>query len=126
MESKSFGQRVRERRIEEDMSQEELARKAEISRNYLSQIERGVSVNLSRQVMTRLATVLGLGLHGILGEEPDLSKLPPGLAEFARQAKLPAGDVGMLAQIRYRGKQPNTAQEWRLLYSAIKIAMEGT
>lgn len=126
MELTSFGQRVRERRIEEQWSQEELARRAGISRNYLSQIERGVSTNLSRQVMQRLAMVLGLGLSDFFEKLWNQGDLPPGLEEFARKANLPAGDVEMLAQIRYRGKQPRTPDEWRLLYNAIRIATEET
>jgi transcriptional regulator with XRE-family HTH domain len=124
MELKSFGQRVRARRVEEGWSQEELARKAGISRNYLSQIERGVATNLSWQVMEKLVTELGLRTSEIFEEQWDWSNLPPSLAEFARKFDLPADDVSMLARIRYRGRQPNTPEEWQLLYNAIRIATE--
>jgi len=126
MELKSFGQKVRDRRVEEDWSQEDLARKADISRNYLSQIERGVATNLSWRVVERLATVLGLRPSETLEKQWGQSNLPPGLAGFARKANLPAGDVKMLAQIRLRGKQPSTPEEWELLYRAIRIALEET
>ena len=126
MELKSFGQRVRARRVEEGWSQEELARKAGISRNYLSQIERGVATNLSWQVRKRLVTMLGLGISEAFEEQWSQSNLPPGLREFARKVNLPAGDVEMLAQIQLRGKQPSTPEEWELLYKAIRIALEET
>ena len=125
MDLSSFGRRIRDRRMEEGWSQEELAQKAGISRTYLSQIERGVATNLSWQVVERLVTALGVRPAEVLGERENLGRLPPGLAEFARKGNLPTVDVEMLAQIRYRGKQPSTPEEWQLLYSAIKITADG-
>ncbi len=121
MDLSSFGQKVRARRLEEGWSQEELARRTDISRNYLSQIERGAATNLSWQIVERLVTELGLRTSDVFEEQWNHSNLPPGLAEFARRANLPAGDVEMLARIQYRGKQPNTPEEWELLYDAIKM-----
>jgi len=123
MASQSFGHRIRDRRKHEGWSQEELAGKAGISRNYLSQIERGVATNLSWQVVERLSAVLGLAASEIREEAGSYQTLPPGLAKFAEGADIPRGDVEMLARVRYRGKQPTTVEEWRLLYNAIKIAM---
>jgi transcriptional regulator with XRE-family HTH domain len=121
----AFGKKVRDRREEEGWSQEELAEKAGISRNYLSQIERGVANNLSWQVVESLVTTLGLRPSEVLEQLPRWGDLPPGLNEFARRANLPTGDVEMLAQIQYRGKQPSTPEEWQLLYSAIRVATGG-
>lgn len=123
MPSLSFGRQVRDRRKQEGWSQEELAEKAGISRNYLSQIERGVATNLSWQVVRRLSATLGLGTSEIREEGLSYRTLPPSLVKFAQGAGIPRGDVEMLATVRYRGKQPTTAEEWRLLYNAIKIAM---
>lgn len=120
MTPKSLADRVRERRIEEDLSQEELANKVGISRNYLSEIERGVATNLSWQVMERLTTELGLRAEQQLNEETRLAQLPPGLADFAAAANLPRDDVLMLARLKYRGRQPTTAEKWAVLYSVIK------
>jgi len=119
-----FGQKVRDRRVEEGWSQEDLAGKADISRTYLSQIERGVATNLSWRVVERLATVLGLRPSETSEKPWDQSNLPPGLAGFAREANLPTGDVKMLAQIRLRGKQPSTPEKWELLYKIIRIVVE--
>jgi transcriptional regulator with XRE-family HTH domain len=122
MDMQSFGQRVRTRRLNEDWSQEELAEKIGISRNYLSQIERGVAKNLSWRLVEQLTTVLGLSPSEIFGLRQEWEGLPPGLSEFASKANLPPQDVEMLSQIRYRGDQPTTPQEWKLLYNAIKVA----
>lgn len=126
MDVRSFGRLVRARRVEEGWSQEHLARKASVSRNYLSQIERGVAQNVSWQVVEHLVTALGLSPSEVLEEPRDWSSLPPGLREFARAADLPPGDVEMLARIQYRGNQPATELQWQLLYDVIKIATRGT
>jgi transcriptional regulator with XRE-family HTH domain len=126
MAAETFGDRVRERRIREGLSQEELADKVGISRNYLSQIERGQATNLSWQLMERLASTLGMKVEVELESGTAISpeNLPPGLAEFAQDVSLPPNDVRMLAQLQYRGRRPTTAQQWRLLYNIIKAAIE--
>jgi transcriptional regulator with XRE-family HTH domain len=118
-----FGERVRERRIQEGLSQGELARKVDISRNYLSQIERGEATNLSWQLVERLTTILGLKEEHIEEAALDRATLPAGLAEFAQTAKLPDDDVRMLARLQYRGRQPTSPTEWRILYNVIKAAI---
>lgn len=55
-----FGYTVRQQRRSRKLSQQELAEAAGISRNYLSQIERGLATNLSWQVRQRLTEVLDL------------------------------------------------------------------
>jgi transcriptional regulator with XRE-family HTH domain len=124
MEFESFGRKVQNRRVEEGWSQEELAEKAEISRTYLSQIERGVATNLSWQVVQRLVTVLGLRSSDAFEEQPSHGLLPSGLNDFAEKVNLPAGDVEMLASISYRGNQPTTPEGWQLLYNTIRVVTE--
>jgi len=120
MTAESFGDKVRRHRLEEGLSQEELANRVGISRNYLSEIERGVATNPSWQVMERLTTELGLRAEQQPNEETRLAQLPPGLAKFATSANLPRDDVLMLARIRYRGRQPTTPDEWKALYNVIR------
>jgi len=117
-----FGNTVRLRRRQEGLSQQELAEKVGISRNYLSQIERGQATNLSWQVMEKLTSVLGLkgDATGIIEEMADI---PPSLAEFATAAGLPPDDVQMLARLKYRGQQPTTPEKWELLYNVIKMTV---
>jgi transcriptional regulator with XRE-family HTH domain len=125
MATESFGKRIRERRIQEGLSQDELAQHTGISRNYLSQIEREQATNLSWQVMERLATALGLKLEAETEPEIAEEQLPEGLREFARTAKLPPADVAMLARLQYRGRQPRTPEQWQIIYSVIKTATQG-
>jgi transcriptional regulator with XRE-family HTH domain len=116
----SFGDRVKAQRKAQKLSQQELAKLVGISRNYLSEIERGESTNLSWQVRDKLSSVLGLENSSQPSEAEDL---PPGLAEFAAAAQLPPGDIQMLAGLQYRGQQPSTADKWELLYNVIKMTV---
>lgn len=115
-----FGKKVRERRVEEGLSQEKLAQAVGISRNYLSQIERGQATNLSWQVMDHLTSVLGLKQQE--GTDSEMV-LPASLADFAKTAGLPPDDVLMLARLKYRGQQPTTPDKWELLYNVIKMTV---
>lgn len=117
-----FGKTVRLRRRSEGLSQQELADKVGISRNYLSQIERGVAQNLSWQVMEKLTSVLGLK-GDPTGKLEETADIPPSLAEFATAAGLPPDDVQMLAGLKYRGQQPTTPEKWELLYNVIKMTV---
>jgi transcriptional regulator with XRE-family HTH domain len=117
----TFAQHVRDRRLQENLSQEELAQKVGISRNYLSQIERGQANNLSWQVREKLSAILGL--KDDLEAETHDPDIPSSLATFAQSAKLPPDDVAMLARLKYRGKQPTTPEKWELLYNVIKMTV---
>ncbi|MEB3291906.1 MAG: helix-turn-helix transcriptional regulator [Synechococcales bacterium] len=119
-----FGKLVRDRRKQERLSQTELADKVGISRNYLSQIERGESTNLSWQVRQTLSEALGLSSDRSEPAPAIADTLPPGLATFASQAQLPPDDVQMLAKLKYRGNQPSTPEKWELLYNVIKMTVD--
>ena len=123
MDTNEFGQAVKARRKEEKMSQQVLAEKVGISRNYLSQIERGQSTNLSWQLRQRLTEVLGLQEEDATGTTDTTDDVPQSLKEFAQTANLPPDDVAMLAKLQYRGQQPTTPEKWELLYNVIKVTI---
>ena len=117
-----LGGRIRQRRADTGLSAAELARRATISTGYLSAIESGNTVRPSAEVLDRLATALGTTIADLLDREirPAAARIPPSLQEFAASRRLPAEDLHMLAQIRFRGEQPATADDWWFLYEAIK------
>ncbi len=119
-----FGTTIRDRRRQEGLSQESLAQQVGISRNYLSQIERGRATNLSWQLRQKLTALLGIQEETPTTTAVDWSALPEGLEAFAKRVNLPADDVLMLARLRYRGKQPTTAEKWELLYNVIKVTVD--
>ena len=118
----SLGERIKQRREEKGLAAVALARQAEVSKGYLSEIESGGATRPSGVVLFRIATALGTTVADLLGQEirPASTSIPPALKEFADEASLPEEDVRMLARVRFRGEQPNTKEDWRFLYESIK------
>jgi hypothetical protein len=58
-----------------------------------------------------------LGRPVLIGQHAERSAE---LLEFAREDRLPAADIDMLASIQFRGEPPRTAARWRFIYEAIK------
>jgi transcriptional regulator with XRE-family HTH domain len=61
----SFGRAVRQARLEQGVSQEELAHRAEVDRSYMSSIERGEQ-NVGLMSMSRVAVALGVALSELV------------------------------------------------------------
>ncbi len=101
------------------MSQQELADEVGISRTYLSQIEQGQATNLSLRLARQLS--------GILGIDPpqrNIPNAPEALIQLAEEENIPPEHVEMLAGLAYRGRRPETREQWRLLYNLIKTTLE--
>lgn len=60
-----FGRNVRTVRRSKDVSQEELAEKADLHRTYISALERGRGRNPSIRVAHRIAVALGVSLGSL-------------------------------------------------------------
>lgn len=71
----AFGATLRELRSKRGISQEKLAQKAKVSRNFLGSVERGES-SLSLEVADRISRVLGLPLHELLSLVESKRKYP--------------------------------------------------
>lgn len=118
----ALSDRIKQRREEKGLTAAELARRAEISKAYLSELESGRAPHPSGAILFRIATQLGTTIADLLEKEvrPAARTIPATLQEFVELAKLPEEDVQMLAQIRFRGEQPRTAEDWRFLYESIR------
>jgi len=122
MDAELFGKNVLVLRKKRGLSQQELANLAEVSRNYISMIERGEAKNVSEEIIRRLAGSLEVSegeLKGEPGEAKELS-IPSPLRKFALNRGLNYKTVDKLRQIPFRGKEPETAEEWENLYEAVK------
>jgi len=60
-----FGKRVREERVKQNLSQEELAEKAGVHRTYIGMIERGEK-NITLDNIRKLSEALGIKLSNLL------------------------------------------------------------
>jgi len=120
-----LGERIRQRREEKGISAAELARRANISKGYLSTIESSDEASAPRpsaDVLFRIASALGTSAADLLGREVRRAKrrIPASLQEFLKERDLPEEDVAMLAGIQFRGAQPASAADWAFLYESIK------
>ena len=121
-----IGARLRRYRTEHELSLGELATKAGVAKSYLSALENSddqTERRPSAETLYRLATALGVAVSDLLGrsvEQTDLATIPASLRQFAAEARLPKSDVEMLASIRFRGNQPESAERWEFIYRAIK------
>jgi transcriptional regulator with XRE-family HTH domain len=124
----ALADRIRKLREDKGLSQEELATKAGISKTYLWELERDttgtkkpsadVMLKIAKALSTTLADVMALEtvtVHGIAME------IPPSLQEFQRRMAaqsnpLSEQDLSELAQMKFRGGQPQTADEWHQLF----------
>ena len=122
MDAKLFGKNVLILRKERKLSQEQLANLAEVSRNYISMIERGEADNVSEVIIQKLAGSLEVPTEQLINDINKVSgtMIPPALREFALEEGLSFKTVDKLKHIPFRGKEPTTAQEWKDLYKAVR------
>lgn len=125
MDTKELGRQVLSRRKEKGWSQEELGQLANISRNYVSLIERGEADGISIKVINKLAIVLGVSPSDLGESSSSDVMIPPSLRDFALQENLSFEITDKLAKIPRRGKEPKNINEWQEIYNAIKEFIDG-
>jgi transcriptional regulator with XRE-family HTH domain len=112
------------------LSLSDLGRLAGVSKGYLSQIESDAATRPSAQTLFKVARALGTSLGELLGEQEGRGadadvEVSDSLRDFAAEEQLPEAEVLMLARIRYRGRAPRTADDWRFIYESIRRSTEG-
>ena len=125
----NVGTKIRELREDKGLSLSELARQAGISKAYLSQIEAGKTTRPSGEALLRIASVLGSSVAALLGAQTvgyrkSEVMVSPSLHKFAKKERIGREDTLVLARIRYQGKQPQTSEDWKFLYEAIKRSVK--
>lgn len=125
MNAQELGRQVLKRRTELKMSQNMLAQQADISRNYVSLIERGEATNVSINVLNRLAGALGTTPSELTSQAGrDETLISPVLRQFGLEHNLSFDIVDRLSRIPRRGQEPRTVEEWEELYKAIRPYLE--
>jgi transcriptional regulator with XRE-family HTH domain len=124
----SLAERLRHMRDSQGLSLDELATRAKISKTYLWELERDTAGEKkpSADVLLRIAAALSVTIADLLAlptvqVQKGTVELPPSLREFRdRMAKLKPPlseqDLRDLAVMKFRGGQPQTADEWHQLY----------
>ena len=127
MDASELGRQVLVRRKEKGLSQEELGKLANISRNYVSLIERGEANSISMKVINKLAVALGTSPAELTGETSaqSLVMISPSLRDFGLQENLSYETIDRLARLPRRGREPKTVKEWQELYQIISQYIEG-
>lgn len=87
-----IGLKIKRLRQAQDMTVQELAKKAEVSPGYLSEVERGLSA-ISVDKLSQIAQGLGIGANALLGEDADVAakevvQIPASLSVAADQLNL--------------------------------------
>ncbi|MGG0177998.1 helix-turn-helix domain-containing protein [Gottfriedia acidiceleris] len=70
-----IGRNIQEIRVKKGLTLSELAEKANISKSYLSNIERELNDNPSIQVVEKISKVLGVDFRTLLGTNTENNKL---------------------------------------------------
>jgi transcriptional regulator with XRE-family HTH domain len=129
----ALADQIRRRRQEQALSLAELARRAEVSRAYLHELENGTAEsNPSAKVLYRIAFALGSSVGELMEKQlassgEELTDIPAALHDFALAEHLDDHDVRMLAGIKYKSRRPATIDDWRFLYASIQrsVSPEG-
>jgi transcriptional regulator with XRE-family HTH domain len=127
---------LRKLREDKGLSLDEVAVRAKISKTYLWELERDLAGNKkpSADVLLRIATALSTTLSVLLSLETvriqdQPVEIPPGLKELqdrmsTQNAPLAQEDIRDLAVMKFRGTQPQTADEWQQLYLLLKNTVQ--
>lgn len=123
-----LAENLRKFREKAGLSLDQVATKADISKAYLWELERDTegAKKPSAVVLLRIAKALSTTLAGLLSL-PSVQaadgprEIPAALAELRDRLKgqgneLTESDLKDLAMTRFRGSQPQTADEWHQLY----------
>jgi transcriptional regulator with XRE-family HTH domain len=127
--------RIRELRESKGFSLEDLASRAKISKTYLWELERDTagakkpSADILMRIANALSTTIAdlMSLPSVRVHAAQVQEIPASLKEFRDRMKqigsdLSDADVQDLAQTRFRGGQPQTADEWHALYLVLASA----
>ena len=127
-----LSQKIRQLRQKKELSLKKLAEMAGISKAYLSQLENDVNKQPSAEILFKIASALGTTIADLLDkpvlvQAEDFDEMPRGLRDLIKERgktlDIRDEDVRMLMNIRYRGNQPKTPEEWEHILQTIKIVL---
>ena len=129
----SLGLRIRELRIEQNISGRKLAKRVGVTPGCLWHIEKNLVKNPSMEMLFKIASELNTTLNYLCHGEGNLDlenfdSLPEGMEEFISENRerydIQNEDVIDLMGIKYRGKQPRTSDGWLHLFNSVRLIAE--
>ena len=124
------GKNIKKYREMKGLTQPDLAKKAEMSKAFLWEIENGNSKRPGAEVLYRIAEALGVTIAHLLGKTPELAEtvepeMNAGLKAFVAERKrqgqpLDAEEIQSLAYVQLRGGRPQKKEQWALIYGMLK------
>lgn len=144
-----LGARIRELRELRQASLTQLADSAKIAKSYLAKVERGEVNNPGLKTLSAIARALDVTVADLirpsqlgspttgttrLAEAEEYRRLLEEASDSLRHfvdekeregERLSARDVRALAYAEFRGRRPQTAEDWSFLYHALKRSVSG-
>ena len=130
----SLAENLKRIRLQKQMTQPELADAAHVSKGYVYTLETGDMDNPSLDVLLKIANALDCTIADLSGEPKVVAKdtsteISESLLQFAKQKrrtgdKLTDDDLQSLARTQFRGKRPQTVDDWAYLYEFLKRTFE--
>lgn len=128
-----LGKRIKDLREKRDMNAQRVAKLAEMSPGYLSEVERGLSA-ISFEKLVRLAEVLGVSVGYFEGDQPEAAqpgsevRIPAALSKAAEKLELSyratlsllEGKESLVARRSKSREKEWTVDEWVEFYESVK------
>lgn len=124
--------RLKDFREEARLSLVALAEESNISKGYLWRLENDQNCNPSIGVLYKIATAMGITVTDLLDilvkvESLDMADLPESLSSFIKERgeelDIQEEDIKMLRSIVYRGRRPNSREEWEFIFRSVKMTL---
>lgn len=130
----SLADNLRRLRQEKQLSLPVLSLQAGVSKGYVYSLEKGEMDNPSVDVLFKIAKVLDCTIADLTGEAKTVARdveadIPDSLVQFAKLKRragdpLSPEDLQSLARTQFRGKRPQTVEDWQYLFEFLKRTFE--
>jgi len=118
----NLGERVRKLREDRGWSLDRLASETGLSRAYLWKLETKRAANPSLDTLEKLAGAFQVSIGELSGSLPETGPVPPSLKAMQEAHAVSESDIQELNRIRFRGGQPESPDDWYVLYIHLKRA----
>jgi transcriptional regulator with XRE-family HTH domain len=132
----TLAENLKRLRMQKQLSQPKLADEAGLSKGYVYMLESGEMTNPSLDKLFKISEVLDCTIADLVGESKTAVKgdadleIPEPLQEFAKRRKregdpLKDEELKSLAHTQYRGRRPQTVEDWAYVYEFLKRTLQG-